>query len=203
MTCDEGRPCQRWLVVCSCVQWLLTDSLRFVFHLQSLFFSNFASCNQYPCIHLSCLDICSIKREIGHLCHDERRPKVADKPSTPTTAGPSSQVPGIDLTRTYAPGMSAANNTFARPDRVFLHFPDPQYPFIRVNQPSLLLPGPCQSLHTCTPQKRSEMSSQGSRMFLQLHPLDTVKLTPSLVVFDLATSSKPWMTAPSSPRQLQ
>ncbi|PPQ75496.1 hypothetical protein CVT26_015820 [Gymnopilus dilepis] len=34
-----------------------------------------------------------IKREIGHLCHDERRPKVADKPSTPTTAGPSSQVP--------------------------------------------------------------------------------------------------------------
>ena len=100
----------------------MTDSLRFVFHLRSLSFSNFTSCNQYPCIHLLCLNICSIKREIGHLCHDERRPKVADKPSTPTTAGPSSQVPGIDLTRTYAPGMSAPNNTFARPDRVFLHF---------------------------------------------------------------------------------
>lgn len=39
--------------------------------------------------------VSSIKREIGHLCHDERRPKVADKPAT-------SQA---DLARTFAPGM--------------------------------------------------------------------------------------------------
>ncbi|PPQ81381.1 hypothetical protein CVT25_015902 [Psilocybe cyanescens] len=38
-----------------------------------------------------------IKREIGHLCHDERRPKVPDKPIEP--AG----VPVIDMPRTYAP----------------------------------------------------------------------------------------------------
>ncbi|GLB40109.1 putative GAL4-like Zn(II)2Cys6 (or C6 zinc) binuclear cluster DNA-binding domain [Lyophyllum shimeji] len=35
-----------------------------------------------------------IKREIGHLCHDERRPKATDK--QPTT-------PGVDMTRTFAP----------------------------------------------------------------------------------------------------
>ncbi|PPQ65079.1 hypothetical protein CVT24_003033 [Panaeolus cyanescens] len=37
-----------------------------------------------------------IKREIGHLCHDERRPKVVDKPAVAPTAG-------VDLARTYAP----------------------------------------------------------------------------------------------------
>lgn len=43
----------------------------------------------------------SIKREIGHLCHDERRPKVGDKPTvTPTGASGT-----VDLSRTYAPGM--------------------------------------------------------------------------------------------------
>uniref|UniRef100_A0A8H7XTR1 Zn(2)-C6 fungal-type domain-containing protein n=1 Tax=Psilocybe cubensis TaxID=181762 RepID=A0A8H7XTR1_PSICU len=38
-----------------------------------------------------------IKREIGHLCHDERRPKVPEKPVE--TAG----VPVVDIPRTYAP----------------------------------------------------------------------------------------------------
>ncbi|KAF8351833.1 hypothetical protein F5887DRAFT_932602 [Amanita rubescens] len=40
-----------------------------------------------------------IKREIGHLCHDERRPKPAQKsvPTTPTTSN------NADLSRTYAP----------------------------------------------------------------------------------------------------
>ncbi|KAF9045017.1 hypothetical protein BJ165DRAFT_1474827 [Panaeolus papilionaceus] len=37
-----------------------------------------------------------IKREIGHLCHDERRPKVVDKPAVTSAAG-------VDLARTYAP----------------------------------------------------------------------------------------------------
>ncbi|KAF8877452.1 hypothetical protein CPB84DRAFT_1752156 [Gymnopilus junonius] len=44
-----------------------------------------------------------IKREIGHLCHDERRPKLPEKPATASATGPSAQIPGIDLTRTYAP----------------------------------------------------------------------------------------------------
>ncbi|KAF9484235.1 hypothetical protein BDN70DRAFT_872724 [Pholiota conissans] len=39
-----------------------------------------------------------IKREIGHLCHDERRPKVAEKPTAAPTAGQP-----IDISRTYAP----------------------------------------------------------------------------------------------------
>ena len=42
----------------------------------------------------------SIKREIGHLCHDERRSKPAQKGTlvTPTTSN------NADLPRTYAPG---------------------------------------------------------------------------------------------------
>lgn len=57
MTCDEGRPCQRWYVP--------------------------------PFLDLTCrstLDkyqpLLSIKREIGHLCHDERRTTPKDKNST-------------------------------------------------------------------------------------------------------------------------
>ncbi|CAA7263397.1 unnamed protein product [Cyclocybe aegerita] len=41
-----------------------------------------------------------IKREIGHLCHDERRPKVGDKPPSQTAGAPNS----VELaTTTYAP----------------------------------------------------------------------------------------------------
>ncbi|TFK31396.1 hypothetical protein BDQ12DRAFT_694226 [Crucibulum laeve] len=38
-----------------------------------------------------------IKREIGHLCHDERRPKVLDKPAQPPTGGT------VEMARTFAP----------------------------------------------------------------------------------------------------
>lgn len=67
MTCDEGRPCQRWWV---------TSTMN---HNQAVDFW-----------------ILSIKRDIGHLCHDEQKPKVQDKPLEPTAAVPaSSYTPGI------------------------------------------------------------------------------------------------------------
>ncbi|KIM36253.1 hypothetical protein M413DRAFT_449306 [Hebeloma cylindrosporum] len=40
-----------------------------------------------------------IKREIGHLCHDERRPKAAEKQAMAPAAGDGA----IDMTRTFAP----------------------------------------------------------------------------------------------------
>ena len=69
MTCDEGRPCQRW--------WVLD--------------SNTLTLTDFGVTHRS------IKREIGHLCHDERRqkPAVADKPLTND---------GTDMSRNLAPG---------------------------------------------------------------------------------------------------
>lgn len=73
MTCDEGRPCQRW--------WVFNDD-DFLF----------TSAQERFCD--------SIKREIGHLCHDERRPKPADKATpTPTPA------PSVGMAGTYAPGI--------------------------------------------------------------------------------------------------
>ena len=40
----------------------------------------------------------SIKRDIGHLCHDEQRPKVQDKPLEPTATVPApSFTPGISF----------------------------------------------------------------------------------------------------------
>jgi hypothetical protein len=42
----------------------------------------------------------SIKREIGHLCHDERRPKAAEKQTLTPAPGDGA----IDMTRTFAPG---------------------------------------------------------------------------------------------------
>jgi len=66
MTCDEGRPCQRW------------------YGPQLSYYLLIHSCN-------------SIKREIGHLCHDEHRTKPADKVSAdkvPATPGnPPNVVP--------------------------------------------------------------------------------------------------------------
>jgi len=66
MTCDEGRPCQRWYG---------------------------PQLSYYFLIH-SCI---SIKREIGHLCHDERRTRPVDK--TPTTRNSPTVVPN-----TFTPG---------------------------------------------------------------------------------------------------
>lgn len=63
MTCDEGRPCQRWCA--------------FLYLLFPVRRSN-----------RKCLD--SIKREIGHLCHDERRPSKSEKqPSAPPVQMPA------------------------------------------------------------------------------------------------------------------
>ena len=73
MTCDEGRPCQRWWVL------LLWIKLGRSFTLDP-----------------------SIKRDIGHLCHDEQRPKVQDKPLEPTAAVPAqSYTPGIFFSFDY------------------------------------------------------------------------------------------------------
>lgn len=43
----------------------------------------------------------SIKREIGHLCHDERRPRVGEKPTVATPAPQGS----VELSRTYPARM--------------------------------------------------------------------------------------------------
>ena len=43
----------------------------------------------------------SIKREIGHLCHDERRPRVGEKQTIGTPAPQGS----VDLSRTYPARM--------------------------------------------------------------------------------------------------
>lgn len=78
MTCDEGRPCQRWYG---------------------------PQLSYYLLIH-SCI---SIKREIGHLCHDERRTKPVDKapatrhsptvvPNTFTPGEPTFVTQGLDWT---------------------------------------------------------------------------------------------------------
>lgn len=64
MTCDDGRPCQRW--------WVLIS----------------------PFLHTTLTRPSSIKREIGHLCHDERRSKTAEKQSTGTVAAASSSFNG-------------------------------------------------------------------------------------------------------------
>ncbi|EAU81232.2 hypothetical protein CC1G_09476 [Coprinopsis cinerea okayama7 len=48
-----------------------------------------------------------IKREIGHLCHDERRPKPAEKQQTPVAAAPVAPapavIPTVGLAGSYAP----------------------------------------------------------------------------------------------------
>ena len=50
MTCDDSRPCKRW-----CVSPSPSNPLRGKLRLTPLFY-------------------CSVKRDIGHLCHDERKP---------------------------------------------------------------------------------------------------------------------------------
>ena len=58
MTCDEGRPCQRWSAPLF-IYFLVADS-------EALFVS--------------------IKREIAHLCHDEQKPSVVAKEKIPSGA---------------------------------------------------------------------------------------------------------------------
>lgn len=76
MTCDEGRPCQRWYV-----------------HSFGLISNRIPNQCSLP----------SIKREIGHLCHDERRSTPKEKSnSTPqqTQSQPAPMPnPSIDVAR--------------------------------------------------------------------------------------------------------
>ena len=69
MTCDEGRPCQRWSVP-TFLRFLLTGELS-------------------PPI--------SIKREIAHLCHDEQKPSVVTKEKAPSgTTSTTTSTPESD-----------------------------------------------------------------------------------------------------------
>lgn len=63
----------------------------------------------------------SIKREIGHLCHDERRPKASDKQPVTTT-------PNVDVARTFAPGSIKLGLTsdFLKVLIVTVYQPSPQ-----------------------------------------------------------------------------
>jgi len=63
MTCDEGRPCQRWSA-----PTFFSGSLE-VGTDSRISFTN------------------SIKREIAHLCHDEQKPSVAAKEKTSSDPG--------------------------------------------------------------------------------------------------------------------
>lgn len=77
MTCDEGRPCQRWWAPWS---WIKTRDLTLELEF-------------------------SIKRDIGHLCHDEHRSKVQDKPlQAPAPAAPALAAPAPTPTPSYTPG---------------------------------------------------------------------------------------------------
>ena len=69
MTCDEGRPCQRW-----CVR------------------SQIVPCSS----HVTDVST-SIKREIGHLCHDEQRPpkNKQDSVAPPSCAETSRIIPRV------------------------------------------------------------------------------------------------------------
>lgn len=71
MTCDEGRPCQRW------------SASTFSAHWRLVLIRGPRSLN-------------SIKREIAHLCHDEQKPSVAAKekaPSNPASTTTSTPTP--------------------------------------------------------------------------------------------------------------
>ena len=65
MTCDEGRPCQRWSA-----PTFLFGSLEVGTDSRGLSHS-----------------LNSIKREIAHLCHDEQKPSVSAKDAAPSNPG--------------------------------------------------------------------------------------------------------------------
>jgi hypothetical protein len=85
MTCDEGRPCQRW------------------------------SAPKFPHFSLTHepYSLASIKREIAHLCHDEQKPSVAAKEkassnSDSTTTSTPTPAPESDPQAQPKPVMSAS-----------------------------------------------------------------------------------------------
>lgn len=97
MTCDEGRPCQRW-----CVQRALqTASAAQRMH------RNGALTRTPLCV------INSIKREIGHLCHDERRSTPKEKGSASSTPAPLPNPP-VDVARAL-PGKHLLASPLTRP----------------------------------------------------------------------------------------
>jgi hypothetical protein len=81
MTCDDGRPCQRW----------------------------YAFYTLYPNCSIGGFNgFCSIKREIGHLCRDEIKQtpsKPADKSTSSPLSGPGSSTEQPTI-RTVGPGDS-------------------------------------------------------------------------------------------------
>lgn len=87
MTCDEGRPCQRW-----CAR----QSARPFYILTA----------PHPAPH-------SIKREIGHLCHDERRSTPKDKTPVPTAPAPVPNPP-VDVARAL-PGKHSRHTLLPMP----------------------------------------------------------------------------------------
>ena len=81
MTCDEGRPCQRW------------SAPAFFSVLSRLVLTR---------------SIISIKREIAHLCHDEQKPSVSGKEKTPSNpASTTTSTPESDPQAQPKPVLSA------------------------------------------------------------------------------------------------
>jgi hypothetical protein len=108
MTCDEGRPCQRW-------------SAQAVF---SALWRLLLTRGSYS--------LNSIKREIAHLCHDEQKPSVAAKekaPSNPASTTTSTPTPGpeSDPQAQHKPVLSA-------PDQPMDTFPCEQIPWSRAQR---------------------------------------------------------------------
>ena len=110
MTCDEGRPCQRWSAqaVFSALWTLLL--IRESYSLNS------------------------IKREIAHLCHDEQKPSVAAKekaPSDPASTTTSTPAPESDPHAQPKPVLSA-------PGQPMDAFPCEQIPWLRAQHVFIL-----------------------------------------------------------------
>ncbi|KAJ3005318.1 hypothetical protein NUW54_g4390 [Trametes sanguinea] len=97
MTCDEGRPCQRWYV-----------------SLPAVYRGDLGESTQPP---TPLWDHCSIKREIGHLCHDERRSTAKEKAPTGSA---STTNPALDVTRGLAGQCSALATTDNDPSYIHL-----------------------------------------------------------------------------------
>jgi hypothetical protein len=110
MTCDEGRPCQRW--------WVPPHS-----DLTSVFIP--AGRDSRVAIK-SALGL-SIKREIGHLCHDENKPSKQNTAQQQTTAA-------APATLASASGMS---KSFWNPEPLLAHRrPSLVSPMLRIHRGS-------------------------------------------------------------------
>ena len=85
MTCDEGRPCQRWSA-------------------PTFFFSVLSGL----VLTRGSRSLNSIKREIAHLCHDEQKPSVSGKEKAPSNpASTTTSTPESDPQAQPKPALSA------------------------------------------------------------------------------------------------